>query len=97
MQLAVVVALTWRAMGPSVLAGAVIILLGVPLQVQNKAVLIPYQKNCNCDSLAIFGIFSVIRIMHEIINGVKVIKMYGWEHAFAQHNAEARKRHVIDL
>ena len=35
MQLAVVVALTWRAMGPSVLAGAVIILLGVPLQVRN--------------------------------------------------------------
>ena len=44
MQLAVVVALTWRAMGPSVLAGAVIILLGVPLQVQNKAVLIPISK-----------------------------------------------------
>ena len=35
-----------------------------------------------------------IRIMHEIINGVKVIKMYGWEHAFAQRNAEARQRDV---
>ncbi len=32
-----------------------------------------------------------IRIMHEIVGGIKVIKMYGWEHAFSELVKEARK------
>ena len=32
-----------------------------------------------------------IGIMNEIVNGMKVIKMYGWEHAFANKLSKARK------
>lgn len=88
LQLAVVVALTWSAMGPSVLAGAVIILMGVPLQgwISRMFSHLRRQTATLTDER--------IRVMHEIINGVKVIKMYGWEHAFAEHNAGAREREM---
>ena len=32
-----------------------------------------------------------IGIMNEIVNGIKVIKMYGWEVPFSDKIAEARK------
>ena len=32
-----------------------------------------------------------IRIMSEIINGIKVIKMYAWEYSFAKMIQEARR------
>lgn len=35
-----------------------------------------------------------IRIMSEIIQGIKVIKMYAWEHSFANLVAEARKAEI---
>ena len=88
------VALTWRAMGPSVLAGAFIILLGVPLQVWDsehfhmirlKSFNSHYFHSSDTIQGWISRMFSRlrkqtatltderIRIMHEIINGVKVI------------------------
>ena len=35
-----------------------------------------------------------IRIMSEIIQGIKVIKMYAWEHSFAKLIEEARKAEI---
>ena len=32
-----------------------------------------------------------VRIMNEIVNAMRVIKMYGWENAFGKVVAEARK------
>ena len=32
-----------------------------------------------------------IRLMNEIVNGIKVIKMYTWEKPFASHVHDARK------
>ena len=32
-----------------------------------------------------------VRIMSEILSGMRVIKMYAWEHSFSQIVAEARK------
>lgn len=32
-----------------------------------------------------------IGIMNEIIDGIKVIKMYAWEHAFAKSIGDARR------
>lgn len=32
-----------------------------------------------------------IRLMNEIIDGIKVIKMYAWEHAFAKSIRDARR------
>ena len=32
-----------------------------------------------------------LRLMNEIVHGIKVIKMYAWEHSFAKMVAAARK------
>ena len=37
-----------------------------------------------------------IRIMSEIINGIKVIKMYAWEYSFAKMIQEARRQGLIN-
>ena len=85
LQLLIVVFLTWQQIGPSTLMGAALVLLFVPLQswigrVFSKLRLMTAEKTD-----------KRIRIMSEIINGMKVIKMYAWETPFAKLVEDARK------
>jgi ATP-binding cassette subfamily C (CFTR/MRP) protein 4 len=32
-----------------------------------------------------------VKVMHEIVSGIRVIKMYGWEHAFRKLITKLRK------
>ncbi|XP_055990712.1 multidrug resistance-associated protein 1 [Sorex fumeus] len=68
--------LLWLNLGPSVLAGVVVMVLMVPLNavmaMKTKTYQVAHMKSKD----------SRIKLMNEILGGVKVLKLYAWELAF---------------
>ena len=103
--MAIVVAVSWGHIGASTLAGAALILLFVPLQSKFDEIdlEIEYFFSLYIVPGWIGRVFSRlrletagktdrrIRLMDEIIKGIKVIKMYAWEFSFGDLVDEARK------
>ncbi|XP_069503215.1 multidrug resistance-associated protein 1 isoform X1 [Ambystoma mexicanum] len=70
--------LLWQNLGPSVLAGVAVMILLVPvnavLAVKTKKYQVAQMKNKD----------NRIKLMNEILNGMKVLKLYAWEIAFKE-------------
>ncbi|XP_033614350.1 multidrug resistance-associated protein 1 isoform X4 [Fukomys damarensis] len=68
--------LLWLNLGPSVLAGVAVMILMVPLNavmaMKTKTYQVAHMKSKD----------SRIKLMNEILNGIKVLKLYAWELAF---------------
>uniref|UniRef100_A0AAQ5ZXT7 Multidrug resistance-associated protein 4 n=1 Tax=Amphiprion ocellaris TaxID=80972 RepID=A0AAQ5ZXT7_AMPOC len=91
LQAVVIIVLLWEEIGPSCLAGVAVIALMMPLQTW-------FGK--------LFGIFrsktavltdSRIRIMNEVVSGIRIIKMYAWEKPFSALVAEVRRKEVSQI
>ncbi|KAL4659053.1 multidrug resistance-associated protein 1-like isoform X1 [Arapaima gigas] len=66
----------WQNLGPSVLAGVAVMILMVPLNAVIATKTKTYQVAQMKDK------DSRIKLMHELLNGIKVLKLYAWELAF---------------
>ncbi|XP_078519309.1 multidrug resistance-associated protein 1-like isoform X1 [Lissotriton helveticus] len=70
--------LLWQNLGPSVLAGVAVMVLLVPvnavLAMKTKKYQVSQMKNKD----------DRIKLMNEILNGIKVLKLYAWEIAFKE-------------
>ncbi|XP_006872061.1 PREDICTED: multidrug resistance-associated protein 1 [Chrysochloris asiatica] len=70
--------LLWLTLGPSVLAGVAVMILMVPLNavmaMKTKTYQVAHMKSKD----------NRIKLMNEILNGVKVLKLYAWELAFKE-------------
>jgi len=88
LQLIIVTALLCQKIGPSALVGAVLLIAAVPLQtwVGKQFGKLRVRTASKTDKR--------IRLMNEIVNGMKVIKMYTWEKSFAKLVHEARKEEI---
>ena len=88
LQFVLVMYLTWRSIGNATFVGGALIILYVPVQswIGKKFSLLRSETAKKTDIR--------IRIMSEIIQGIKVIKMYAWENSFAQLAAKARKEEI---
>ena len=84
-------AVTWAKVGPAAFAGFLVMLVGLPLQariaawtgsIRRRAVKITDER---------------ARLMAEALAGIKLIKYFGWERAFAGRLAEIRGREVGEL
>uniref|UniRef100_A0A8C0AK94 Multidrug resistance-associated protein 1 n=1 Tax=Bos mutus grunniens TaxID=30521 RepID=A0A8C0AK94_BOSMU len=68
--------LLWLNLGPSVLAGVAVMVLMVPLNavmaMKTKTYQVAHMKSKD----------NRIKLMNEILNGIKVLKLYAWELAF---------------
>ncbi|XP_059009907.1 multidrug resistance-associated protein 1 [Mustela lutreola] len=68
--------LLWLNLGPSVLAGVAVMILMVPVNavmaMKTKTYQVAHMKSKD----------SRIKLMNEILNGIKVLKLYAWELAF---------------
>ncbi|EHA97372.1 Multidrug resistance-associated protein 1 [Heterocephalus glaber] len=68
--------LLWLNLGPSVLAGVAVMILMVPfnavMAMKTKTYQVAHMKSKD----------NRIRLMNEILNGIKVLKLYAWELAF---------------
>ncbi|KAG8445986.1 hypothetical protein GDO86_013747 [Hymenochirus boettgeri] len=81
----------WLTLGPSVLAGVAVMVLLIPINafiaMKTRAFQVEQMKFKD----------SRIKLMNEILNGIKVLKLYAWEPSFAQKVLEIRNKelHVL--
>nr|XP_045582319.1 ATP-binding cassette sub-family C member 4-like isoform X3 [Procambarus clarkii] len=88
LQTMIVLGILWKELGPSCLAGIMLLILFVPLQswmgkVFSKLRLATSHRTD-----------ERVRIMNEVINAMRVIKMYTWEKPFTTILEQARKSEI---
>uniref|UniRef100_A0A8D3D6T5 Multidrug resistance-associated protein 1 n=1 Tax=Scophthalmus maximus TaxID=52904 RepID=A0A8D3D6T5_SCOMX len=75
----------WQNLGPSVLAGVAVMVLMVPVNaviaMKTKTYQVAQMKNKD----------SRIKLMNEMLNGIKVLKLYAWELAFKDKVSQIRE------
>ncbi|KAM9392165.1 multidrug resistance-associated protein 1 isoform 2-T2 [Pholidichthys leucotaenia] len=75
----------WQNLGPSVLAGVAVMVLMVPVNaviaMKTKTYQVAQMKNKD----------NRIKLMNEMLNGIKVLKLYAWELAFNGKVSEIRE------
>uniref|UniRef100_A0A3Q0SJL6 Multidrug resistance-associated protein 1 n=1 Tax=Amphilophus citrinellus TaxID=61819 RepID=A0A3Q0SJL6_AMPCI len=75
----------WQNLGPSVLAGVAVMVLMVPVNaviaMKTKAYQVAQMKSKD----------NRIKLMNEMLNGIKVLKLYAWELAFKDKVSEIRE------
>uniref|UniRef100_A0AAZ3QFQ6 ATP-binding cassette, sub-family C (CFTR/MRP), member 3 n=1 Tax=Oncorhynchus tshawytscha TaxID=74940 RepID=A0AAZ3QFQ6_ONCTS len=75
----------WQNLGPSVLAGVAVMILLIPLNaaiaVRTRAYQMQYKD-------------ARIKLMNEILNGIKVLKLYAWESSFKEKVLEIRQKEL---
>ncbi|XP_061568477.1 multidrug resistance-associated protein 1 [Cololabis saira] len=75
----------WQNLGPSVLAGVAVMILLVPVNaviaMKTKTYQVAQMKSKD----------SRIKLMNEMLNGIKVLKLYAWELAFKNKVSEIRE------
>lgn len=88
LQIIVSLSLLFRLMGPSVFAGFGVMILMIPLN------MVIASKERSISRRLMKKKDTRIRQMSELLNGVKVMKLYAWERAF---NAQVTKSRTLEL
>lgn len=91
LQLALGIYLLWNVVGASCIAGLVVLILMVPL---NSYVVVK-QRKLNVKVLRLKG--QRTKLMTDILNGIKVLKMYAWEPFFQEKVKNIRDQELKDL
>ncbi|XP_055507850.1 multidrug resistance-associated protein 1 [Leucoraja erinacea] len=78
----------WQNLGPSVLAGVAVMILLVPINsviaMKTKTLQVTQMKEKD----------NRIKLMNEVLNGIKVIKLYAWELAFKEKVLDIRENEL---
>ncbi|KAM8825503.1 multidrug resistance-associated protein 1-like isoform 1-T1 [Synchiropus picturatus] len=81
----------WQNLGPSVLAGVAVMILMVPVNaviaMKTKTYQVAQMKSKD----------SRIKLMNEMLNGIKVLKLYAWELAFKDKVSAIRESELLVL
>uniref|UniRef100_A0A452GXK5 ATP binding cassette subfamily C member 2 n=1 Tax=Gopherus agassizii TaxID=38772 RepID=A0A452GXK5_9SAUR len=83
LQIALSIIFLWWELGPSVLAGIGVMVLLIPI----NAVLMKNMKNKD----------QRMKIMNEILSGIKILKLFAWEPSFERQVGEIRVRELKGL
>lgn len=91
LQIILAVYFLWVLLGPSVLAGIAVMILMIPLNgiIANKIKKLQVQQMTNKDSR--------VKLMNEILNGIKVLKLYAWEQPFQKLILKIRDKEIEQL
>uniref|UniRef100_F6PGX9 Uncharacterized protein n=1 Tax=Ciona intestinalis TaxID=7719 RepID=F6PGX9_CIOIN len=81
----------WKILGPSVLAGLAVMILLIPVNgfIAAKARALQVKQMKHKDER--------IKLMNEILNGIKVLKMYAWEMSFKDKVTDIRNKELKEL
>lgn len=81
----------WAYLGPSSLAGLLVMVLIIPINAYLSSKMKKYQK------LNMKNKDARMKAMNEILEGVKVLKLYAWEPSFEQQITDIRLTEVENL
>ncbi|XP_038572949.1 multidrug resistance-associated protein 4 [Micropterus salmoides] len=91
LQAAVVVGLLWAEIGPSCLAGMVVLMFLMPVQTMFGRLFSKFRsKTAGLTD-------NRIRTMNEVVSGIRIIKMYAWETPFAALVSEVRRKEISKI
>ncbi|XP_061652405.1 multidrug resistance-associated protein 4 isoform X1 [Phyllopteryx taeniolatus] len=91
LQAATVVGLLWLEIGPSCLAGMVVLMFLMPVQTLFGRLFSKFRSRT-----AILT-DSRIRTMNEVVSGIRIIKMYAWEKPFAALVSDVRRKEIYQI
>lgn len=88
LQIALAILFLWFELGPSVLAGLAVMVLMVPINglLANKA------RTIQVDNMKYKD--KRLKIMNEILSGIKILKLYAWEPSFQAQVEELREEEL---
>ncbi|CAK6976427.1 ATP-binding cassette sub-family C member 3 [Scomber scombrus] len=78
----------WQNLGPSVLAGVAVMILLIPF----NAVIAMKTRAYQVEQMQYKD--SRIKLMNEILNGIKVLKLYAWENSFKEKVLAIRQKEL---
>ncbi|XP_041834872.1 ATP-binding cassette sub-family C member 4-like [Melanotaenia boesemani] len=91
LQAAAVVGLLWAEIGPSCLAGMVVLMFLMPTQTMFGRLFSKFRSK----TAALTD--SRIRTMNEVVSGIRIIKMYAWEKPFSALVSEVRRKEISKI
>uniref|UniRef100_A0A3P8SC25 Cystic fibrosis transmembrane conductance regulator n=1 Tax=Amphiprion percula TaxID=161767 RepID=A0A3P8SC25_AMPPE len=91
LQAAVVVGLLWLEIGPSCLAGMVVLMFLMPTQTMVGRLFSKFRSQT-----AVLT-DSRIHTMNEVVSGIRIIKMYAWEKPFAALVSDIRRKEISKI
>ncbi|XP_064500038.1 multidrug resistance-associated protein 1-like isoform X2 [Pseudopipra pipra] len=87
-QIIVAVVFLWKELGPSVLAGVALLLLVIPVNVHIAAKVRRLKKSQMKYS------DQQVKLLTEILHGIKILKLYAWEPAYQRKILSIREREM---
>ncbi|XP_045113643.1 multidrug resistance-associated protein 1-like isoform X2 [Portunus trituberculatus] len=78
----------WAELGPSALAGLAVMLMLIPL----NSHILSHTKTLQTRAMKVTD--SRVKVLSEIINGIKVLKLYAWEASFSEQVNGLRNEEV---
>ncbi|CAK9296813.1 unnamed protein product [Gordionus sp. m RMFG-2023] len=91
LQIAICMAFLWNILGPSVLSGLLVMVLLIPL----NGVMANRIKHLQTSQMNLKD--ERIKVMNEVLNGIKVLKLYAWELSFEDKILKIRNKEVAIL
>lgn len=78
----------WGVLGPSVLAGLAVMIILIPINgfIANKVKILQIKQMKNKDER--------VKLMNEVLSGIKVLKLYAWEPSFEAQILKIRSKEI---
>uniref|UniRef100_A0A8C7R4X5 ATP-binding cassette, sub-family C (CFTR/MRP), member 2 n=1 Tax=Oncorhynchus mykiss TaxID=8022 RepID=A0A8C7R4X5_ONCMY len=89
LQIALAIAFLWIELGPAVLAGLAVMVLMVPI----NGLLANMSKNVQIENMRYKD--KRMKIVNEMLNGIKILKLYAWEPSFQNQVMGIREQELV--
>ncbi|XP_063822466.1 multidrug resistance-associated protein 1 isoform X1 [Ostrinia nubilalis] len=91
LQIALALYFLWGILGPSVLAGLAVMIILIPVNglIANRVKTLQIKQMKYKDER--------VKLMNEVLNGIKVLKMYAWEPSFEEQILKIRNKEMYVL
>ncbi|CAK1601166.1 unnamed protein product [Parnassius mnemosyne] len=91
LQIALALYFLWGILGPSVLAGLAVMIVLIPVNglIANRVKTLQIRQMKYKDER--------VKLMNEVLNGIKVLKMYAWEPSFEDQILKIRNKEMVVL
>ncbi|KAH0624906.1 hypothetical protein JD844_032807, partial [Phrynosoma platyrhinos] len=87
-QILLAIIFLWQELGPSVLAGVGVLLLVLPINAFFAAKIKQLKKSQMKNS------DQQVKLLNEILHGIKILKLYAWEPSYQRKIVEIREREI---